>query len=158
LEEKVTHSHQYSQVRTHINHAIGIPHLAFPAMVARKLNCPARLTFSRTDDIATSFKRAETRVDWKVGLKDGKVYAAEVDVYYAAGAAPGFSPLIAGLVSLFGMTTYNIPNFTGRTHALKLNRAPTSAVRGAGVPQVKHLSSGLQTVHIWFSRVLQSWK
>lgn len=82
-----------------------------------------------------STKRAETRVDWKVAVQGGRVQALESQIYYAAGVRRNSCEVYAHLVGLAGMASYEIPHFRAHVHLMRLHRAPTGPLRGAGIPQ-----------------------
>lgn len=113
----------------------GIPWLALPALAAHKTRRPCQMILSRTDDLIISNKRAETIVRWRAGVRAQRIEALDIHVYYGAGAFANSCSMYAQLVTLAGTASYQVPHFRSTTHVLRINRAPTGPLRGAGIPQ-----------------------
>ncbi len=82
-----------------------------------------------------SSKRAETRVQWRAAVRGGRIDALETHVYYAGGAFKNYTDTYCGLIGIAGMATYEIPHYRANLHCMRINRAPTGPLRGAGIPQ-----------------------
>lgn len=52
----------------------GLMILALPAVAAKKLKQPCRLTLMRRDDLIVSTKRGETQARWKVVRKEKETF------------------------------------------------------------------------------------
>ena len=109
---------------------------AFPAVVVRLLNKPAKLVLSRNEDIAITGKRHPFSIDFKLGLdNDNKILAYQVKYFQDAGAFADISGPVLERCMLHAINSYNIPNVLINAYSCKTNKIPNTAFRGFGVPQ-----------------------
>ena len=102
------------------------------AALSRKTGRPVKVTMSRTEVFEGTGPTSGGYLRVKMGVtNDGKITAADVALYYEAGAYPG-SPVNPG--AQCALSCYNIPN--GRVEAadVVLNHPKTAAYRAPGSP------------------------
>nr|MBP7653572.1 molybdopterin-dependent oxidoreductase [Candidatus Dependentiae bacterium] len=107
-----------------------------PALAAKILNKPVKMTLDRNEDIATTGKRHPYSFDYKIGVdKEGKIIAYEVDLYQHAGGCADISLAVLGRSFFHTSGSYLIPNIKVTAVSCKTNIPPNNAFRGFGVPQ-----------------------
>ncbi|MEI6665126.1 MAG: xanthine dehydrogenase family protein molybdopterin-binding subunit [Chloroflexota bacterium] len=102
------------------------------AMLARKSGKPVKLVMTREDVLLATGPTAGTSIHGKMGAtKEGKFIAAELTMYYEAGAFPG-SSVGGGVNHAFG--NYDIDNVRIDGYDVVVNRPRNAAYRAPGVP------------------------
>ena len=108
----------------------------YAALAAWILERPVRITYSRTESIATSTKRHPSQIKMKIGAAaDGTIVAVEFDGTFNTGAYASWGPTVANRVPIHASGPYRTPNYVARSVGIHTNTAPAGAFRGFGVPQ-----------------------
>lgn len=141
-----------------VAHALGLPHeqvrIIYPAiggafggredmsvqivlgLAVMKLQRPVKIIWSREESIIGHHKRHPTLIRARWGAtREGKVVAAEAEVYGDAGAYAYTTPKVMGNANLMVSGPYEIPNVKVDTYGVYTNNIPTGAFRGFGGPQ-----------------------
>jgi len=106
------------------------------AIAAWKLRRPVRLTYSRTESMASSTKRHPASLRARASAdRDGRLTAYELDGDFNTGAYASWGPTVANRVPVHGAGPYRVANVLNRTRAIYTNEPPSGAFRGFGVPQ-----------------------
>ena len=99
---------------------------------------PVRMEYSRTQEFTSSRSRHPEIMQYKVGVKDGKVTATELYLLGDTGAY-GTHSLTVNMVGGFkGLTLYNTPNSRFRCDVVYTNMPPSGAFRGYGSMQCQY--------------------
>ena len=107
------------------------------ALVAFRTKRPAKLIYSREEDIESMSKRHPAVIDYKSGVtKDGYLNAVEVEYLLNAGAYSTLSPVVLWRGTVHAVGPYKCPNVKVDSYALATNTVPCGAFRGFGMPQV----------------------
>lgn len=107
------------------------------ALVAWKTGRPARLIYSREEDILSMSKRHPAVVESRYGFsRDGMLLAADVRYILDAGAYATLSPVVAWRGTVHAVGPYRCENVRVETLAVATNKVPCGAFRGFGSPQV----------------------
>ncbi len=102
----------------------------------RGINRPIKVIWSREESIIGHHKRHPMILKTRWGAsKEGKILAAEVDVYADGGAYAYTSTKVLGNATLMCTGPYEIPNVKVDSYAIYTNDVPTGAFRGFGGPQ-----------------------
>jgi CO/xanthine dehydrogenase Mo-binding subunit len=100
------------------------------------INRPVKIIWSREESIIGHHKRHPYHIHTRWGAtKDGKIVAAEVDIYADGGAYVYTSPKVLGNATLLCTGPYVIPNVHVDSRAVYTNNIPNGAFRGFGGPQ-----------------------
>src|SRR5579884_2902669 len=103
------------------------------AAIAWKLDRPARLVYTRSEDFLASTPAPGTVLQVKTGAtKDGRLTALQAKVVVDTGAFPGET---AGIVSLLLGGTYRFPNLQIDAYEVLTNKPGAGAYRAPGAPQ-----------------------
>lgn len=109
----------------------------YTALVAWKTGRPAKLVFSREENITASLKRHAAEIHVKLGLKkDGTFTAFSTELYLDTGAYGFLGPAVLGHASEHSAGPYHIENVQIDSYLCYTNRTSASAMRGFGAPQV----------------------
>jgi len=112
-------------------------------LAAMKLRRPVKIIWSREESILGHHKRHPTVIRAKWGAtRDGKVIAAEAQVYGDAGAYAYTTPKVLGNANLMVSGPYEIPNVKVDTYGIYTNNIPCGAFRGFGGPQGAFAAEG----------------
>jgi xanthine dehydrogenase large subunit len=112
------------------------PFAAMAALVAQKLNRPARLVLTKDDDMIMTGKRNPFEVEFKVAFnKDGNIQALESYLFSDSGAYADLSTAIMERAMLHSDNSYYIPNVKVVGQVCKTNHHPHTAYRGFGGPK-----------------------
>ncbi len=112
------------------------PFAAYAALVARKLNRPARLILNKDDDMVMTGKRNPFQNDYRVGFDDeGRLLALEVKFYSDGGAYADLSTSIMERAMLHAENAYFIPNVRVSGQVCRTHFHPHTAFRGFGGPK-----------------------
>ncbi len=106
------------------------------AIVAQRLNRPAKMRYDRDDDMVITGKRHDFRIDYTVGFDtNGRIETISFDQYTRCGWAQDLSLAIADRAMLHADNCYYLPNVRITSHRLKTNTVSNTAYRGFGGPQ-----------------------
>jgi CO/xanthine dehydrogenase Mo-binding subunit len=110
--------------------------LAVLRLHERGIDRPVKVIWSREESIIGHHKRHAYKIVGKWGAtKEGKILAAEVDVYADGGAYAYTSTKVLGNATLMCTGPYEIPNVRVNAYAIYTNNIPGGAFRGFGGPQ-----------------------
>lgn len=116
----------------------------FLALVTWKTGKSARLVFTREESLVASYKRHAAKVHLKMGFnEDGIINAFESKIYYDTGAYAALGPATLGLGIEHSTGPYVIKNVKLDGYLCYTNKAPASAMRGFGAPQVEFATETL---------------
>lgn len=106
------------------------------AIVALRLNRPAKMRYDRDDDMVITGKRHDFRIKYNVGFDDtGRIQAIEFEHFARCGWAQDLSLPVADRAMLHSDNTYYLPHVSIVSHRLKTNTVSNTAFRGFGGPQ-----------------------
>ncbi len=112
------------------------PFAVYAALVALKLNRPARMILSKDDDMIMTGKRNPFHNLYEVGFDgQGKILALKAKLYSDGGAYADLSTAIMERAMLHLDNAYFIPNFQVEGQVCKTNTPPNTAFRGFGGPK-----------------------
>jgi CO/xanthine dehydrogenase Mo-binding subunit len=107
------------------------------ALIAHLTGRPARLIYTRDEDILSMSKRHPAVVRSRYGFAaDGTLRAAVVGYWLDAGAYSTLSPVVAWRGTVHAVGPYRCENASVDTFAVATNKVPCGAYRGFGSPQV----------------------
>jgi CO/xanthine dehydrogenase Mo-binding subunit len=110
--------------------------LAVMRLHERGIDRPVKIIWSREESIVGHHKRHAYKLHAKWGAtKDGKILAAEVDMYADGGAYAYTSTKVQGNATLMCTGPYDIPNVKVDSRSIYTNNVPGGAFRGFGGPQ-----------------------
>ena len=109
------------------------PHVA---LAAWHLKCPVRMTYSRSESMASTTKRHPAQMRVRVGAtRDGKLSGFAFDGIFNTGAHSSWGPTVANRVPVHAGGPYAHANYVARAEGVFTNNPPAGAFRGFGVPQ-----------------------
>lgn len=109
---------------------------AIAALVAHKLKRPARIAYTKDDDMKYTGKRHPFQNHYKVAFtSEGMITGLELRLYADGGAANDLSTAVLGRAMTHSDNAYYIPNIEIVGRICRTNRPPTTAFRGFGGPQ-----------------------
>ena len=109
---------------------------AMAALVAHKTKRPARIAYSKDDDMRVTGGRHPFQNDYKVAFTgDGRITALKVDIYSDGGAFADLSTAVMGRAMTHVDNAYYIPNIEILGTVCRTNLPPNTAFRGFGGPQ-----------------------
>ena len=109
------------------------PHVA---LAAWHLKCPVRMTYSRSESMASTTKRHPAQMRVRVGVtRDGKLSGFAFDGIFNTGAHSSWGPTVANRVPVHAGGPYAHANYVARAEGVFTNNPPAGAFRGFGVPQ-----------------------
>ncbi len=112
------------------------PFAVFAALVAQKLNRPARIILTKDDDMIMTGKRNPFKNFYEVGFDDtGKILALKAQLFSDGGAYADLSTAIMERAMLHLDNAYFIPNFKVDGQVCKTHTPPNTAFRGFGGPK-----------------------
>lgn len=110
--------------------------LAVWRLEQRGINRPVKIVWSREESMFAHHKRHPYHIRARWGAtKDGKLLAAEVDLYADAGGYAYTSTKVQGNATLMCTGPYDIPNVKVDSASIYTNNMVTGAFRGFGGPQ-----------------------
>jgi putative selenate reductase molybdopterin-binding subunit len=113
------------------------------AHLTLKTGRPVRMEYTRTQEFTSSRRRHANIMQYKVGVKDGSVIAADLYLIGDTGAY-GCHGLTVNMVGGFkGLTLYNPPNARFTCDVVYTNTPPAGAFRGYGAMQCQF---GIETL------------
>jgi len=97
---------------------------------------PVKVHWSREESIKVSYKRHAAELHYKMGIRqDGKLLAAEVEIFGDTGAYASAGEAVLFRMMAFACGPYEVPNVEVNTYAVLTNNNPCGAFRGYGSPQ-----------------------
>lgn len=112
------------------------PFAVYAALVAHKLQRPARMIATKDDDMIMTGKRNPFKNYYEVGFdSSGKITALKARMYSDGGAYADLSTAIMERAMLHLDNAYFIPNFKVDGQVCKTNTPPNTAFRGFGGPK-----------------------
>lgn len=106
------------------------------ALAAIKTGQPVRLTYSRTDSMASTTKRHPADMRVTIGAtRDGKLCGMTFQGDFNTGAYASWGPTVANRVPVHASGPYRIADYIAQTRAIHTHLVPAGAFRGFGVPQ-----------------------
>lgn len=112
------------------------PFAAYAALVAHKLNRPARMVISKDDDMIMTGKRNPFENSYRVGFDAaGRILALDVELFSDGGAYADLSTSIMERAMLHCDNAYYIPTARIRGRVCRTNFHPHTAFRGFGGPK-----------------------
>lgn len=112
------------------------PFATYAALVAQKLNRPARLQLTKDEDMQMTGKRHPFKFFYEIGFsKDGLIEGLKVQVFADAGAYADLSSSILERAMFHIDGSYFIPTCHIEGHAMRTNHLSNTAFRGFGGPQ-----------------------
>ncbi len=110
--------------------------LAVWRLAQRGIKRPVKIIWSREESMLAHHKRHPYHIKTRWGAtKDGKLLAAEVDLYADAGGYAYTSTKVQGNATLMCTGPYEIPNVKVDSASIYTNNMVTGAFRGFGGPQ-----------------------
>jgi len=111
-----------------------IPFAAAVAVAAKKVGRPVRGKATRDEDIRIMGQRGEFNSTYKIGVTDGKIQSAVIDLQKNGGWNSDASPDITATAMLHLDSGYDFPHFKSTGEAYKTNTASNTANRAYGAP------------------------
>lgn len=106
------------------------------ALLALKAECPVKLIYDRSEDMAATTKRHPSLVRHRTGLdEEGRLVAQDVEVVLDGGAYVTLSPVVLSRAVIHAGGAYQCPNVRIRGRVMLTNSVPFGAFRGFGAPQ-----------------------
>jgi len=115
--------------------------LAVMRLKERGIDRPVRIVWSREESIIGHCKRHAYTMKAKWGADaDGKILAAECQIWANGGAYCYTSPKVLGNATLLATGPYEVPNVSTDAYAVYTNDIPGGAFRGFGGPQAAFMA------------------
>jgi xanthine dehydrogenase large subunit len=112
------------------------PFAAYAALVAQKLQRPARITLNKDDDMIMTGKRNPFENDYRVAFdSQGMILALDVELFSDGGAYADLSTSIMERAMLHCDNAYYIPNVRVCGQVCRTHYHPHTAFRGFGGPK-----------------------
>ncbi len=106
------------------------------AVVALRLNRPAKMRYDRDDDMVITGKRHDFRIKYRAGFgSDGKIDSVIFEHFVKCGWALDLSHPVADRAMLHADNAYHLLNAKITSHRLRTNTQSNTAYRGFGGPQ-----------------------
>ncbi|MEM8787227.1 MAG: xanthine dehydrogenase molybdopterin binding subunit [Pseudomonadota bacterium] len=106
------------------------------AIVAQRLQRPARMRYDRDDDFTITGKRHDFRIDYRAGVDaEGRIQVLDVTQYCRGGWSQDLTLPVADRAMLHADNCYFLPAVRIRSHRLITNTQSATAFRGFGGPQ-----------------------
>ncbi len=114
----------------------GAPFAAYAALVASRLNVPARLILTKDDDMIMTGKRNPFENEYRVAFDEkGQIIGLEVALFSDSGAYADLSTAIMERAMLHCDNAYYLPNVRITGQVCRTNYHPHTAFRGFGGPK-----------------------
>lgn len=108
------------------------------ALVTWRTGRPVKLTFTREESMIASTKRHPFTMRYKLGAKkDGRLVAAQVEIFGDTGAYSSFGPAVLTRTATCAVGPYQVPNVKIDTFAVYTNNPISGAMRAFGSPQAQ---------------------
>jgi CO/xanthine dehydrogenase Mo-binding subunit len=115
--------------------------LAALKLSERGIDRPVRIVWSREESIIGHCKRHAYTMKAKWGADaEGKILAAECEIWANGGAYVYTSPKVLGNATLLATGPYEVPNVSTDAYAVYTNDIPGGAFRGFGGPQAAFMA------------------
>ena len=109
---------------------------AIASLVAHLTKRPARIAYTKDDDMIVTGKRHPFQNHYRVGFDDdGRILALDVRLYSDGGAFADLSPAVMGRAMTHVDNAYFIADVDITGHVCRTNNASNTAFRGFGGPQ-----------------------
>lgn len=106
------------------------------AVVAMRLNRPAKMRYDRDDDMVITGKRHDFRISYRAGFgPDGRLQSVVFEQFARCGWAQDLSLAVVDRAMLHADNAYYLPNVRITSHRLKTNTVSNTAYRGFGGPK-----------------------
>ncbi len=106
------------------------------AVVAQRLQRPAKMRYDRDDDMIITGKRHEFRIAYQAGFdKTGKLQSVIFEHHVRCGWALDLSIPVGDRAMLHADNAYFLPNASILSHRMRTNTQSNTAYRGFGGPQ-----------------------
>jgi xanthine dehydrogenase large subunit len=127
---------------------------AIAALVAHKLKRPARIAYTKDDDMIVTGGRHPFQNDYKIGFRaDGTITAAKIDFYSDGGACNDLSTSVMGRAMTHADNAYYLPNVEITGTVCRTNYAPNTAFRGFGGPQgIVTIENALEEIALFLGK------
>ena len=124
------------------------------ALVAEKTQRPARVAYSKDDDMRSTGKRHPYKIHYKAAFtSEGKITGVKFDIYSNGGAAADLSTAIMERTLFHSENAYFIPNLVFNGTICKTNFPPNTAFRGFGGPQgMANIENVIQEIAIYLKK------
>ena len=124
------------------------------ALVAAKTQRPARVAYSKDDDMRSTGKRHPYKIHYKAAFSsEGKITGVKFDIYSNGGAAAVLSTAIMERTLFHSENAYFIPNLVFNGTICKTNFPPNTAFRGFGGPQgMANIENVIQEIAIYLKK------
>lgn len=107
------------------------------ALASKVRNRPVKVTYTREEVFTSTLLRHPVSIRSKVGvMKDGKIIAKKVELFWNTGAYGEKGPWVCRNASMSSSGPYNIPNVWIDGYCIYTNNPIAGPMRGFGVPQV----------------------
>lgn len=111
-------------------------HEPLVALLARMTGRPVKLVLGRNEEFYTATKHGAT-VRLKTGvMRDGRIVARHVEIFWDTGAYADIGPRVAAKTGFAAAGPYRIPHVWIDSYCVYTNKPPAGAFRGFGTPQV----------------------
>jgi CO/xanthine dehydrogenase Mo-binding subunit len=108
------------------------------ALLARACGRPVKMIYDRHEDIITTSKRHPAVIRHRTGVDaEGRLLALEIDIRMDGGAYVTLSQVVLSRALLHSFGPYRCGAVRIRGKVLRTHKAPNSAFRGFGAPQVE---------------------
>jgi len=107
------------------------------ALASKVKNRPVKVTYTREEVFTSTLLRHPVSIRSKAGvIKDGKIVAKKVELFWNTGAYGEKGPWVCRNASMSSSGPYNIPNVWIDGYCIYTNNPISGPMRGFGVPQV----------------------
>lgn len=115
---------------------IDISFQPYIALAALRLNQAVRITYTRSESMASTTKRHPAQIEMKIGAtKDGAISGVMFEGIFNTGAYASWGPTVANRVPIHASGPYRVRDYIARAQGVYTNGTPSGAFRGFGVPQ-----------------------
>lgn len=130
------------------------PFAVFAALVAQKLNRPARIVLTKDDDMIMTGKRNPFKNFYEVAFDDsGKILGLKAQLFSDGGAYADLSTAIMERAMLHIDNAYYIPHFRVDGQVCKTHTPPNTAFRGFGGPKgVATIESIIEDIAVYLKK------
>tara|TARA_Y100001970_G_C14258667_1_gene877673 strand:+ start:4656 stop:7079 length:2424 start_codon:yes stop_codon:yes gene_type:complete len=124
------------------------------ALVASKTKRPARIAYSKDDDMQSTGKRHPYKIHYKVAFSsNGKIRGVKFDIFSNGGAYLDLSNAVMERTLFHSDNAYFIPNLIFNGSVCKTNLPPNTAFRGFGGPQgMANIENVIQEIAIYLNK------
>jgi xanthine dehydrogenase large subunit len=106
------------------------------ALAARRTGRPARIAYSKDDDMVATGHRHPFRNRYRIGFDhEGRILGVTVDLFSDGGAFADLSPAVMARAMCHIDNAYYLPDVRITGRICRTNNAPNTAMRGFGGPQ-----------------------